>query len=371
MKIRKIKIIKQIYTISNSGNITHYYHFFFAVLIPFINLYLKEMDDNYIYDFKFNLGQMVSILKYIFPNKIINNYDISYKTSCIYDNYNLYCNLNNLNDNSLLPAYDIFENFIYLYIDQKNKINSNQIVNLTKRLENKQANYNRKVLLYTHLNNDIINNRLKINSFFNSLVHLKRKYRKIILIEREQPKKFISDIFTSTGGERRFIYNHKELNDKLTEIYGLDFENIICDNLNIVEQYNIFKNASVIIAQHGAAISNIYFCNTKKNVNLIEITPSWNKNNNAFKNLANSCSINYSCIKQSHMTKSECTFFFDNIIIKDNYIKKRVYDNINLFFNNKISINKDNWENLAEISLIINCGSINIKNTLKKIKEIL
>ena len=71
------------------------------------------------------------------------------------------------------------------------------------------------------------------------------------------------------------------------------------------------------------------------------------------------------------MTKSECTFFFDNIIIKDNYIKKRVYDNINLFFNNKISINKDNWENLAEISLIINCGSINIKNTLKKIKEIL
>lgn len=47
------------------------------------------------------------------------------------------------------------------------------------------------------------------------------------------------------------------------------FVAVTLDNLSIVEQAKIFNSAKVIVAPHGAALTNLVFC--RKNTKIIEI----------------------------------------------------------------------------------------------------
>ncbi len=108
---------------------------------------------------------------------------------------------------------------------------------------------------------------------------LNKKYPKILLIERGVDKNLLSDEFKniehkekngylSTGKERREIKDIEKLKVELSK-YD-DYECIMLEGMEIEEQIKYFNNANIIIAAHGAGLSNMLFC--KENTTIIEIT---------------------------------------------------------------------------------------------------
>jgi len=102
--------------------------------------------------------------------------------------------------------------------------------------------------------------------------------------------------------------------------------------MSIINQFNYFYHAKLIIAQHGAGLSNIFF--TQYDCNLLEITPKWNINNYWFKNLSEFCEIKYYNIDQKEMTLKQVKDFFNkrlnskiNNTILDYFKNKKKYDN--------------------------------------------
>jgi Glycosyltransferase 61 len=67
-------------------------------------------------------------------------------------------------------------------------------------------------------------------------------------------------IFVDRGptAKYRFLRNSDEIATMLNERYGAI--RVIMDNLSVVEQANIFHNAEVVVAAHGAALTNLVFC---------------------------------------------------------------------------------------------------------------
>ena len=55
----------------------------------------------------------------------------------------------------------------------------------------------------------------------------------------------------------------------MDKYYKNDYENVILERTSVFYQYLLFKNAKLIIANHGASLSNIIFMN--KNTSVIEI----------------------------------------------------------------------------------------------------
>jgi hypothetical protein len=136
-----------------------------------------------------------------------------------------------------------------------------------------------------------------------------------------------------------------------------NFISVCLDNLDIFEQYNIFKNAEIIIGQHGAGLCNIYFAEDNFKCSLIEITPEWNINNNWFKNLSKLCNINYQAIFQNIMTQEEAKEYIMESQLKDidwNIVNKPTK---NLMIS-------------PVITFIKNSGSVNIKKVLNAIEVI-
>jgi hypothetical protein len=96
-----------------------------------------------------------------------------------------------------------------------------------------------------------------IINFFESKIKISSP--QIILIDRPFVNKFNKNIFLNKSGQRRIIYNHDELKNKLSKLYKSNFLNISLDNLDIYNQYNIFKNAKIIIGQYGSGLCNLFF----------------------------------------------------------------------------------------------------------------
>jgi hypothetical protein len=74
-------------------------------------------------------------------------------------------------------------------------------------------------------------------------------------------------IYVSRGDvKKRKVANESKVMDFLSK-FG--FTKVVLNNLSIAEQSKIFNSAEVIVAPHGAALSNLVFC--KKNTKVIEI----------------------------------------------------------------------------------------------------
>jgi hypothetical protein len=331
-------MIKNIYSISNEGSITHYAHFFFAMLLPLI-YYDIITNSQYNYNIKINIGSMINILETVFPNRITTEYEnVLQSISDKQTHYNLYILFKKQpkENDVLLDAFDIFNisNYSNVIQLQNNNYTSwihkkeflkleNDYINYYYETNIKLLQYEKKLLMktakYKKLENSIKKNKLKykqlyitdkflklkkytplIKHFFDSKIDFQIK-KKIILIERKFSK-IDKNNFNNYSGQRRIIYNHLELKNKLSAKYGDSFINICLDEMNIFEQYNLFKNAQIIIGQHGAGLSNIFFSNK---ATLIEICPDWNIDNYWFQNLANFCNMNYIPIEQNRMTKKE------------------------------------------------------------------
>ena len=83
--------------------------------------------------------------------------------------------------------------------------------------------------------------------------------------------KLIKKLGSTSGKERRYLSNHKEIAKSLQKKFGNKFINICLENLPLFYQYYLFSNAKLVIAQHGASLSNVIFM--KKKSCVIEIIP--------------------------------------------------------------------------------------------------
>jgi hypothetical protein len=118
----------------------------------------------------------------------------------------------------------------------------------------------------------------------NTLNITKSQYS-VILIERTKPK-------VGSNFHNRFLENHINLKNKLTNYFGSIFKNVILEDLNIDEQVSLFMNADIVIGQHGAGLCNIVWMN-KPNSLIIEFPPYIV---NTFKNMAKAKNYKYSRI---------------------------------------------------------------------------
>jgi hypothetical protein len=297
-----------VYCISNEGSTQHYAHFLLGCLIPLI-LYIEKYNPAKVI-LKINIKNMLNIVNDVF-NNIETNYVAIPKNYCndMFSYYDYYIRLyKHPNKNEkLLKAFDLFNDYFYLkYKDcvfdlEKYKLLKKQYI-MDKLDKTKKNEF--KILKYKRYSDKLKINKKKIINFFLNHPKYKNKYNKrIVLIERLRPIFVGNNIMDCFGGQRRIIHNHNELKRVLEKKYGNDFLNIALDNLSIFEQFDLFYNAEIIIGQHGAGLTNIYFC--KNNIKIIEITPKYNDNNNWFKNLSHFLEYNYVNIEQPGLTKKE------------------------------------------------------------------
>jgi hypothetical protein len=88
----------------------------------------------------------------------------------------------------------------------------------------------------------------------------------------------------------RRVLNEQELLDRMSRY---EFEAVELENTSIARQAELFANALLILAPHGAGLANVVFCS--KNSALIEFMPD-TYNNPCFEILAGLGSLRYICI---------------------------------------------------------------------------
>lgn len=229
------------------GAITHYYHFFYAVLIPIILKYIEysKKYEKVVIVINNDLGPMLKILlalpidiklkSYISPNiQLKNDYLTALDIAPNYKN-------TNKNPRDLIwikkKYATFFTNAMYKKINKwfQEQINKNDLV------------------LQPYIKYDVVVIERKTNMAYYSKESLKK-----------------NNIFKTSGAQRRSIINHQIWFNAIKEYFKkLNCISISTEYLPIFDQYVLFNNAKILIAQHGAALANIAFL--KENTTVIEI----------------------------------------------------------------------------------------------------
>jgi hypothetical protein len=274
--------------ISRHGTITHYYHFFFAVLIPIILVYIEYIK---IYNkvtiiINNDMGPMLRILLEL-------PIDIKLK---LFIKNNDYKKLN-IKEIFLKPL-DIHP-ILFKTIKDYNKVLNNKLLDelytnpeIVKIKNSKPSiiktiDYLKKgwAEFFDYEKYKLINNFFKDKiEKYDLIVNPFPKYD-IVLIERKTDVKYsslshpanyaditLNQLIKIAGSDRRSIVNHKELFASLKKYFkNNSIINISTEYLPIFDQYTLFNNSKIVIAQHGAVLSNIIFMKSKSLI--IEIIP--------------------------------------------------------------------------------------------------
>lgn len=277
--IKEIKPIKIIFN-SNEGSVSHYFHFFYGALIPLIEYHLTNNHQPFI--ITTNIGPFDRIISELFADelfvgytkplvinqsgvndeKILQFYDDKSLNKYLYGNIisnkNFVYDMAKIDENTIkLPTYDFFGNQFVKFKDVVNEgyKKLNQIRNeINYFIENKMPDKYKNIKTY-------------------DIILLDRKTDPYYMKEMKEQNKKYKNIYFTSGSQRRYILNHEKLAEKLNSLYGADLGLISLENMSIFEQYQIFKNAKIIIGQHGAGLANLFFCNN--NPHIIEITSPW------------------------------------------------------------------------------------------------
>jgi hypothetical protein len=242
---------------SNYGTITHYYHFFYGVLVPLILYHLKHKEANFI--ITDNLGPMLKIL-YEIPLNILFKCENPQKFT------------------KIIPL----DNFRSKYFFRK---------------ESNKMSYEDKIKIcnFFKLN---VPEYIKCNKSYDIVLIERGSDPKYKLLNYSKNHPLLQKLGTKSGSERRAIRNHIEICLELEKDYGDKFKNIVLENTSIYYQYHIFSNAKLIIAQHGAALANVIFM--KDFTNVLEIIPKEKldlEGEDSFKNLSIMAKLNYYSIE--------------------------------------------------------------------------
>ena len=247
-----------------SGSVEHYYHFFMGFLVPLVHWY--------------------------YSTEARRTYPRIYIRSC-----------------ALLDSI-VFE------IDLKGVVVLNR--ELHKSLESEpeyEDNYLEHVVLegYDHPTRyskevfDYVKSRVESLFFLKMERSVKkitqRKSEKILVINRSTPNYYYSSDkseIRTAGTDRRSIPNFNEIIELLPK------ENTVSTTMEgktLREQFLLFSNAKIVVAQHGAALANIIFCGA--DTRIVEIVPQDLPQSilvtNYFGELAKRLHLEYACVRQT------------------------------------------------------------------------
>ena len=271
------------------GSVTSYFHFFFGALIPTIEYHILNPSKSLriltdIGPFKSLLCEMpITILEMLAPN-------LAEIGKCHRDK-SLFCCPNG--GEICLEAYDRFNSHFY---------DDDMVSQMSKKTM-------RTVL---HFFSETIPTCINLIPTF-----------EIVLIQRIQENYSRKGCFNGksvyrpSGSQRRSIRNHEALTDTLLAKYGPGrFSNVVLERSSIYYQYKLFRDAKVIIAQHGAALSNIFFMKPSVS-HIIEFSPPWSREAEHFKNLSHFMGVTHHSIKQendhSDVSINDVTTLLDEI----------------------------------------------------------
>lgn len=173
------------------------------------------------------------------------------------------------------------------------------------------------------------------------------KYPEIILIERGERKELISDpdlkranTNITTGKERREIEHIDELKEFMSKQFGNKFKTLIMENLSFEEQVKHFFNANMIIAVHGAALSNMLFCRQKTKILEVLGDRTWR----FFDVISNKLKLNHrKCENKIELIKNQILSFYNEKELTTNEIFDKLIDLIKTK-RQEISKNRSNQE---------------------------
>lgn len=257
------------------GSVSHYYHFFYGALIPLIEYHLQNPDKKLL--ITTDVGPFQSTLLEIFTPTVIIGFEMPVipPGEKFFDDKSMNWIRIKRPGEVILPAYDIF--------------NTDLIRNNVKT-QNKLPH--------------LLEIRPTILKFIEDRMPEEYKHMQtfeIVLLERATEQYYIEksktnidksrEIFYTSGKQRRDITNHNELLAGLTASFPSKIGNIILEGKSIFFQFQLFKNAKIVIGQHGAGLANIFFMQPEGY--LVEIMSPWGRRGNHFKNLANSLHVNY------------------------------------------------------------------------------
>ena len=252
------------------GSVTHYFHFFFGALIPTIEYHLLNSRKSIriltdIGPFKHMLCEIpITILEILAPNLA--------EKEKYHDDKSLFRDAKI--GEICLEAYDRFNSQFY---------DDHMVSQMPKKTMH----------MVLRFFSDTVPPFIKLIPTYD-----------IVLIQRAEEDFFKRGcldrkaIYRTSGSQRRSITNHEALSNILLLKYGADrFSNIVLERSSIYYQYQIFRNAKVVIAQHGAALSNIFFMKPTES-HVIEFSPPWSREAEHFKNLAHYVGVTHHSILQ-------------------------------------------------------------------------
>jgi len=217
-----------------SGSVEHYYHFFFGLLVPLVNWYCKN-GRNYAKVYVRSCADLdIVLLELDYKNVVILDRQKHLELAA-QDHYEYHC-LQHIK----LRGYDKPDAYLKnAFISARNEILS--------RLE---------------IVPDTVRNKIMSSN---------TEGRKTIIIDRKTPAKFFQSEYCEIqggGNIRRSIPNIKQVEGALFEYHP---SMVFMEGLSLKRQATIFHTADIIIAQHGAALSNLLFC--RPGVTIVEIIP--------------------------------------------------------------------------------------------------
>ena len=268
----KFKNVSAVKFFTNEGEPAHYHHFFFGVLLPLIEFHLDH--PNLGIRLLTDVGPMKSIL----CDMPLNLVDIV------------------LNSTAYQRVARIPRNILEEIVANECTHNA-YFCGFGYDLYGKRFFGNSR---YKNISDTTI---LRILNFFDQTIphHIRiQKTYNIILIERSIDKQYTglgAKLFDSAGAMRRHFTNHRELDLALKEKYKSEYSNVVLEGSGIYSQYSLFKNAKVVIAQHGAALSNIFFMCDRRDSGLqshrpviLEISSNYSA---FFSNICSVCNLRY------------------------------------------------------------------------------
>ena len=203
-------------------------------------------------------------------------------------------------------CFNIYHFLIYMItsLNQFTDIPTNVYIDMSHSYFTKNHNFVIEILNYIYPSATIINSTspppdtliITESNFDTNFVGLADerythyKFLRNLLLPSNCETKYIKRIYISREDSiYRRILNEKEVMKHL-ELYG--FQKISLTNIPLLEQFALFKNAEIIITVHGAALTNIIFCN--QNTRVIEINSDFLSTKLHFEDIANCFGFRYS-----------------------------------------------------------------------------
>ena len=271
----------------NYGNRNHYYHFFFGIFIPLLDFFRTE---NHIV-FGKNLEYLI---------ETCGPFDTFFKL--------LPCKVTPISHSVFLKAEEaLCLNEILL-----------KGYDGTKYYDKNTFEGARSFFCKIH-ESSLRSSELNYSKYWSDT------HKKILVVSRGRPLEFYSQIGRTSGNLRRSIPNINQLENSLENVVLIELE-----GMSLINQVNLFSNADIIIAQHGAALSNIVWC--KRKAIIIEIIPNKKRKKGHFRRLSKIICLKYFEVIQDG----------DHSIIDTEEIKKIVY-------NNKLGVRARLWRMIWRI----------------------